>query len=287
MLSVVAEIQTPIAKVEVMDGVWPQPVEHVWNDPRPVVTLLLRDSSYKAVGQYRNTGGSGTLEGIGSVFFIPPNCELYGWGSGGHVRAARCVFDKAFYERSAGAPGQLTSAQLRSSLNIRGSFAMTLLNRLMREALSPGFGSSMLAESLGAALLLESLGQTIAVHPELAAPRGSFTRRQRRIIDDYHEELETNPALNPPNISVLAERCGLGVRQFSRLFRQEKNESVGRYFSAVQIQRAQRMLIETDLSLKEIAFRLGFSSTANFSTAFRNACDQPPAAYRRYHQGIS
>ena len=70
MLSVVAEIQTPIAKVEVMDGVWPQPVEHVWNDPRPVVTLLLRDSSYKAVGQYRNTGGSGTLEGIGSVFFM-------------------------------------------------------------------------------------------------------------------------------------------------------------------------------------------------------------------------
>jgi AraC-like DNA-binding protein len=47
------------------------------------------------------------------------------------------------------------------------------------------------------------------------------------------------------------------------------------------------MLIETDLSLKEIAFRLGFSSTANFSTAFRNACDQPPAAYRRFHQGIS
>lgn len=287
MLSVVAEIQTPIAKVEVMEGVWPQPVEHVWNDPRPVVTLLLREPTYKAVGQYRNTGSNEAPEGIGSVFFIPPNCELYGWGSGGHVRAARCVFDLAFYERAAGTSGQLTSAQLRSSLNIRGAFSMTLLNRLMREALSPGFGSCMLAESLGAALLLESLGQTISINTEINCPRGSFTRRQRRIIDDYHEELEANPALNPPNISQLAERCGLGVRQFSRLFRQEKNESVGRYFSTVQIQRAQRMLVETDLSLKEIAFRLGFSSTANFSTAFRNACDQPPAAYRRDHQGIS
>lgn len=184
MLSVVAEIQTPIGKVEVMDGVYPQPTEHVWIDPRPVVTLLLRDSTYKAVEQYRNTGSSGKLEGIGSVFFIPPNCELYGWGSGGHIRAARCVFDQEYYKRTAGSHGQLTSAQLRGLLNIRGSFSMTLLRRLMREALSPGFGSLILAESLGAALLLENLGQTIAINTGFTSPRRSFTRRQRRIIED-------------------------------------------------------------------------------------------------------
>jgi len=278
MLSVVAKIETFTTQVEVMEGVWPRPVELTWHDPRPVVTLLLRDASYQALGRF-GAGKAQSMDRIGSVFFVPPDQELYGWGSGGRVKAVRCLFDSAFYQRMAGKAAKLSNAQLRDALNIRNALSRALLGRLMQEALCPGFAAGILAESLGSALLVEILGES----PEDAkAPgTGGLSHRHKRIIDDYREELDHNPQLNPPCVSVLAARCGLGIRQFSRRFRQEHGTSVGRMLGTWQIERAQRLLAETVLPLKEIAFRLGFSNAANFSTAFSAACAVSPAAYRR------
>jgi AraC family transcriptional regulator len=284
MLSVVAKIETPTTQVEVMEGVWPRPVEMTWNDPRPVVTLLLRDASYQALGRFRNVGKAQPLDRIGSVFFIPPNHELYGWGSGGPVKVVRCLFEAQFYRRMAGRSRKLSNSQLSNALNIHDRLSSMLLARLMKEALAPGFAAGVMAESLGSALLVESLGQALEDGGD-GSPRGGLSRRQKCIVDDYRAELEHNVALNPPSISALATRCGLSVRQFSRRFRQENSVSAGRFLAALQIERAQRLLAETVLPLKEIAFRLGFSSAANFSTAFSAACGVSPAAYRGKVQG--
>lgn len=283
MLSVVAKIDTSTTQVEVMEGVWPQPVEMTWSDPRPVVSLLLRDASYQALGRFGNAAKPHLLDRIGSVFFVPPNYELYGWGSGGPVKVVRCFFDAAFYDRMVGNSSRLSSAQLGKALNIRNALSKTLLGRLMEEALSPGFAAGILAESLGNALLVESLGQTLETKED-DAPRGGLSRRQKSIIDDYCEELANSAKPSRPSVSALAARCGLSVRQFSRLFRSEKGVSVGRYLGAVQIERARRLLLETTLPLKEITFRLGFASTANFSTAFLATYGIPPGAFRRQLQ---
>ncbi len=284
MLSVVAEIKTPTTKVEVLQGSWPRPVELTWKDPQPVVSLLLRSANYEIQGRYMDVGRKQPMDHFGKVFFVPPNSELYGWGSGGEVKVARCIFDPAFYEKTVGGCAKLTTAQLRTSLNIQGSLASMLLTRVMREALSPGFGAAAMAESLGIALLLECISQTGSpVAPEPAAT-GGLTRRQIRIIEDYVQQLEDQPETNPPSVSRLAGLCGLSVRQFCRLFRAQMGQSVGQYLASVRIDRAQSLLIETDLPLKEIAYRLGFSNAGNFSTAFSAATRQPPAAFRRQHQ---
>jgi AraC-like DNA-binding protein len=41
-------------------------------------------------------------------------------------------------------------------------------------------------------------------------------------------------------------------------------------------QRAITLVADTDLSFKEIAYRLGFRSQGNFSTAFRDAVGETP-----------
>jgi AraC family transcriptional regulator len=287
MLTVVAEIKTPTTKVEVMQGAWPRPVELTWKDPWPVVTLLFRSSNYKTEGRFVDGGRKQPLDKIGKVFFIPPNNELYGWGSGGEIKAARCSFDPVYYEKILGESGRLTSSQLRNSLDIHSSLSSMLLIRLMEEALSPGFAADVLAESLGTSLLLECIAQTSSRVIAELTPKGGLTRRQLRIIEDYIHQLEENPELNPPSVSRLAGLCGLSVRQFCRLFRGHMGQTVGQYLGTVRIGRAQSLLIDTDLPLKEIAFRLGFANAGNFSTAFRAAMRQPPAAFRRQHQGIS
>jgi AraC family transcriptional regulator len=279
LLSTVAQIRTPTTLVEVLKGEWPRPIEHVWSDPRAVVTLLSRSSGYKIEGRYQDGGPNRQLDRIGQIFFVPPDAELYGWGSGGEVKAARCMFEPGFYERTLGTSLALTSTQLRNCLDLKSPLIAHLLTRLMEEALSPGFASAALVESLGTALLIECACQII----DRRAPGGTrkigLTQRQRRLVEHYIESHDCGM----PSISELASLCGLSERYFCRLFQEETGQSVGRYLKSVQIARAQRYLLNTDLSLKEIAFRLGFANPANFSAAFRAAMHQPPLAFRRRH----
>jgi len=279
MLTTVAEIGTPTTTVEVLRGEWPRPIEHTWSDPRSVVTMLFRPSGYEIEGRYADSGPGRVLDKIGHVFFIPSNAELYGWGSGGEIKAARCLFAPGFLERTLGTSAKLTSTQLRNCLDIRSTLVSSLLRRLMEEALSPGFAATAMVEALGNALLIECTRHIVTGKETDDHRKIGLTPRQRRLIDHYIESHDCGT----PSVSALASLCGLSERYFCRLFREETGQSVGRYLKSVQIARAKRYLLTTDLPLKEIAFRLGFANAANFSAAFRAVTDQPPIAFRRHH----
>jgi AraC family transcriptional regulator len=286
MLNTVASIKTPTSTVEVLRGDWPKPIELTWHDPHPVVTLMFRPSDYEIEGRYQDGGTARRLDRIGKVFFVPPNAELYGWGSGGEIKAVRCLFEPGYYERTvgpgAGIEGPLTAAQLRRTLDLGGTLLPTLLTRLMEEALSPGLASIALAESLGTAILIEC-GRLVAGDWDARPRKAGLTPRQHRIIDDYVASLE----YEAPSVSALAALCGLSERYFCQLFRDEMGQSAGKYLKAVQIGRAQNYLLNTDLPLKEIAFRLGFANAANFSAAFRAVFHLPPLAFKRQYDGTS
>jgi AraC family transcriptional regulator len=72
----------------------------------------------------------------------------------------------------------------------------------------------------------------------------------------------------------------LSERYFSKLFREQTGCSVAQYIKSVQLNKAKAYLLETDLPLKEIAHRLGFSTPANFSSAFRAATGSTPGQFR-------
>jgi len=50
------------------------------------------------------------------------------------------------------------------------------------------------------------------------------------------------------------------------------------------IDEAKLLLIETDLSVKEIAYRLGFREPAHFHTFFRKHTSSTPIGYRQHQQ---
>jgi AraC family transcriptional regulator len=282
MLSTIAAIKTSSCTVEVLQADWPHPVELTWHDPHAVLTLLFRDADYEIEGRYQDGGAARRLDRIGRVFFVPPDAELYGWGTGGAVKAVRCVFEPDFYARTVGPAGRLTPAQLRRTLDLPGTLLPTLLTRLMEEALTPGPGSEALVEALGTAMLIEC--SRLILGPAEARPRkAGLTPRHHRIIEDYIASLE----YEAPCVSAVAALCGLSERYFSQLFRDEMGQSAGKYLKAVQIGRAQNYLLNTDLPLKEIAFRLGFANAANFSAAFRAAFHLPPLAFKRQYAGTT
>lgn len=81
-------------------------------------------------------------------------------------------------------------------------------------------------------------------------------------------------------ISELAEQCYLSIAQFRRIFTKEKKMSPNQYITALKIQKACNLLKNTDLSISEIAFALGYDNVYYFSTSFKNVTGCSPNHFR-------
>jgi AraC-like DNA-binding protein len=54
-----------------------------------------------------------------------------------------------------------------------------------------------------------------------------------------------------------------------------------RYLIAWRMQLARHKLLETQSTVAQIAFQVGYDSEAAFARAFRRECGAPPATWRR------
>lgn len=273
MLETTARQGSSACAVEVMQGEWPKPVDHNWRDDHLIVTMLFRSPDFRTEGRYAGTGAT-KFDPIGSVFMTFPGHELIGRGTGGKIRVSRCVFDPSAYEELASGWEKLSLQQLRRALDVENPTVHLLLRRMMQEAINPGFASEALVEAMGTSLLIESI-RSLQNRDSVATVSGFHPLHLRRI-----EEYLDSVSIGFPSVPEIARLCGFSTHYFCRLFRQHTGQSIGRYLAKWRLQRAERLLLETDLPLKVIAYQLGFANAANFSTAFRNERDQAPGSFR-------
>jgi len=85
----------------------------------------------------------------------------------------------------------------------------------------------------------------------------------------------------PLNLKQLAKEAGLSVRRLEHLFSQTLNTSPYRYYLHLRLQAARRMVVDTRLSIQEIAIRTGFASLSAFSRRFKQHFDKTASAFRR------
>lgn len=84
-----------------------------------------------------------------------------------------------------------------------------------------------------------------------------------------------------PTVEEIASEIGVSREYLSRVFRTEMGKSIKDYFKEERLLCACRLLKGTDLSVKQIAFRMCFSSSANFTRFFSSAMGIPPLAFRK------
>lgn len=87
--------------------------------------------------------------------------------------------------------------------------------------------------------------------------------------------------LDDAGVDELAERLGIGARHLSRLFRHHVGASPVQTARTFRLQRAKRLLDDTDLRITEIAYRAGFKSLRRFNAAFVDLYERPPSHFRR------
>ncbi len=88
-------------------------------------------------------------------------------------------------------------------------------------------------------------------------------------------------ALDDGSVEDLAARLGIGGRQLSRLFQRHVGASPTQISKTQRLQRAKRLLDESDLKVSDIAYRAGFKSLRRFNQAFAELFKQAPSDFRR------
>lgn len=87
----------------------------------------------------------------------------------------------------------------------------------------------------------------------------------------------------PISPSVLAAEVSMSTRQLERLFRRYLNRSPKRYYMELRLQKARNLLMQTDMSVINVALSCGFSSPSHFSKCYRSHYDTTPYRERGSH----
>jgi transcriptional regulator GlxA family with amidase domain len=82
------------------------------------------------------------------------------------------------------------------------------------------------------------------------------------------------------DLLVLAEVAGLSVHHFARQFKQSAGVTPHVYLTQKRVERAREMLVQTDLSLAEIAFAVGFCDQGHLARHFRDMLGTTPREFR-------
>ena len=90
-------------------------------------------------------------------------------------------------------------------------------------------------------------------HPKLA-----------RVIEIMETHIE-----DPISPADLAEQVDMSTRQLERLFRRYLTRSPKRYYTELRLERARHLLMQTDMSVINVALATGFTSPSHFSKCYR------------------
>jgi DNA-binding response OmpR family regulator len=82
-------------------------------------------------------------------------------------------------------------------------------------------------------------------------------------------------------LAGIARALGTYEKRLSQAFRRHVGMTVFMYLGEARIRRGRQLLADTDMSVQQVAEQTGFSSAANFATAFREQGGATPTAYRQ------
>lgn len=101
------------------------------------------------------------------------------------------------------------------------------------------------------------------------------------VIDLIHHQDHFNLNINWSD--YLSEKIGNDYQYLSSLFSSVAGITLEQYIIKQKIEKVKEYLIYKQLSVKEIAFKLGYSSVAHLSSQFKKVTGMTPSAFKQSH----
>ncbi|MCB2093419.1 MAG: GlxA family transcriptional regulator [Rhodobacteraceae bacterium] len=100
-------------------------------------------------------------------------------------------------------------------------------------------------------------------------------------------QMMENNIEDPISPADLAANVGMSTRQLERLFRRYLNRSPRRYYMELRLQKARNLLMQTEMSVINVALACGFTSPSHFSKCYRAHYRTTPYRERGSHASIT
>ncbi|MEZ4887480.1 MAG: AraC family transcriptional regulator [Chitinophagales bacterium] len=167
--------------------------------------------------------------------------------------------------------------------------------RVVREELLQ-LGLEVGTVSLGEAEVKAPKGQMLDVHLigntlqengfELVKDRNTQLVEdvKRTIIDIVHHAKQFN--LSVKNSDYIAEKVGLSYSSLSRLFSKQEGLTIEKYIILQKIEKVKELLEYEELTLSQIADKLGYSSVQHLSNQFRKEVGMSVSAYKESPESL-
>jgi AraC-like DNA-binding protein len=114
------------------------------------------------------------------------------------------------------------------------------------------------------------------IAPGLAPPRLQSQQDQLRELHAYLTQLEGRL----PNLDDLAVRFGMSARRLNTAFAEQYGSSIYAFIADWRLNEAYVAIRDSEVALKVLAGRLGYSHVNHFSRAFRRKFGHPPGQLR-------
>lgn len=100
----------------------------------------------------------------------------------------------------------------------------------------------------------------------------SVTEQIRKIVQkEYYNDL---------SLDYMAEKVGLTASYLSYMFKKETGDNLVKYVTDVRMEKAKRLLAETNMKIFQVAERCGYDNTSYFNRLFKNYFGVSPKQYK-------
>jgi two-component system response regulator YesN len=103
-------------------------------------------------------------------------------------------------------------------------------------------------------------------------------KKINRVIIDAKQFIHEN-FTNEITLEEVSKSVSISPHYFSRLFKEETSENFIEYLTRVRIQKAKELMKTSNLSIKEICFKIGYADPNYFSHIFKKTEKLTPSEY--------
>jgi AraC family transcriptional regulator len=192
-----------------------------------------------------------------------------------HLHLGLPILTRAIEEARKQAPGAM---HLRDLSGFKDDFLTTLIEALRGELMSHHSASPLFIQGVAQSLAVHLIRNYADQTKDVQEYHGGLPGFKLRKIND----LMVTHLDDEFSLIRLAREAEMSEFHFSRLFKRTTGLTPSQYFIHLRMEKARRLLRETNKSVIEIGLEVGYTSPSHFAQIFRREVGISPSDYRRY-----
>ncbi|MBN2907209.1 MAG: GlxA family transcriptional regulator [Rhodobacteraceae bacterium] len=157
-----------------------------------------------------------------------------------------------------------------------GTSSIDLALKLIADAHGPDLANAVADQLIYSSIRTDRDTQRLSIPTRIGVRHPKLSQ----VIQEMEQNLE-----EPVSPATLAQEAGMSTRQLERLFRRYLNRSPKRYYMELRLAKARNLLMQTDMSVINVALACGFASPSHFSKCYRAHYNTTPYRERGSRAG--